>query len=262
LTDTWKELALEQVFYYMDTNNSANKYELINTNYDWAINLSWENQAAKLLDTYILPNGILEYKGMYNWTNDIPFGSKSIFLQIINDFNQNYHKVKSNDRIIVLEIGSYTGISLINIVNAIPNSVGIGIDMWSSYNENSLLENMDALQVEQSFYKNVSSAGLKDRIIGIKSASTNKLLEYIRQGFKADFIYVDGSHLLLDCYTDLVLSWEILETDGILAIDDYLYKNDEILNSPFEAVNHFLKTYDGKYVLLDINYRVFLKKVF
>lgn len=262
LTDTWKELALEQVFYYMDTNNSANKYELINTNYDWAINLSWENQAAKLLDTYILPNGILEYKGMYNWTNDIPFGSKSIFLQIINDFNQNYHKVKSNDRIIVLEIGSYTGISLINIVNAIPNSVGIGIDMWSSYNENSLLENMDALQVEQSFYKNVSSAGLKDRIIGIKSASTNKLLEYIRQGFKADFIYVDGSHLLLDCYTDLVLSWEILETNGILAIDDYLYKNDEILNSPFEAVNHFLKIYDGKYVLLNINYRVFLKKVF
>jgi hypothetical protein len=261
LTSEWKDKALEQIFYYMDTNNFINKYNLIIENYNWAINLSWENQAKQLLDNYILPNGIIEYKGMYNWTNDVPFGSKSIFLKIINDFNQTYYKVKSNEKIIVLEIGSYTGVSLINIVKAIPNSFGIAIDMWTSYNENNLLENMDSLKIEQSFFNNVNVSGLADRIIGIKSSSTNKLLEYIKEGFKADFIYVDGSHLLLDCYIDLVLSWEILEINGILAIDDYLFKHDEILKSPFEAVNHFFKIYNNKYVLLDIGYRVFLKKI-
>ena len=90
--------------------------------------------------------------------------------------------------------------------------------------------------------------------------STTALLNYIRKNETFDFIYVDGSHLLLDCYSDLVLSWEILETGGILAIDDYTYKKDSILDSPFEAVNHFLKRYETKYKLLDKGYRVFIQK--
>ena len=96
--------------------------------------------------------------------------------------------------------------------------------------------------------------------MGIKKDSTNALFNYIHCGEKFDFIYVDGSHLLLDCYSDLVLSWQILEKDGILAIDDYFYKQESILDSPFEAVNHFLTRYEGKYKLLHKGYRVFLEK--
>jgi len=72
---------------------------------------------------------------------------------------------------------------------------------------------------------------------------------------------VDGSHLLLDCYSDLVLSWSVLEKNGILCIDDYTYKIDSMLESPFEAVNHFLIRYEGKYKLLHKGYRVFLQKI-
>ena len=57
----------------------------------------------------------------------------------------------------ILEIGTYAGMSLIELVRNIPNSKGIGVDMWSNYNENKLLENIDALQVEQSFYKNIKT---------------------------------------------------------------------------------------------------------
>jgi hypothetical protein len=71
---------------------------------------------------------------------------------------------------------------------------------------------------------------------------------------------VDGSHLLLDAYTDIVLSWEILEKGGYLIVDDYLYKQDQVLKSPFEAVNHFLKLYKGQYNILSMDYRVFLEK--
>jgi hypothetical protein len=83
----------------------------------------------------------------------------------------------------------------------------------------------------------------------------------IKNNVKMDFIYIDGSHLLLDCYADLILSWQILEKEGILVIDDYLYKKKNTLDSPYEAVNHFLKNYEGKYKLLDKNYRVFLQKL-
>ena len=68
--------------------------------------------------------------------------------------------------------------------------------------------------------------------------------------------------MLLDCYTDLVMSWNILEKGGIIVIDDYLYKKDEnILNSPFEAVNHFFKVFKEQYKLLNIGYRIFLEKI-
>ena len=77
---------------------------------------------------------------------------------------------------------------------------------------------------------------------------------------KFDIIYVDGSHRLLDCYTDLVLSWELLEKNGLMIIDDYLFNKNNILESPFEAVNEFLNKYENKYTLLSKNYRVFLVK--
>jgi hypothetical protein len=259
-TNLWQEEALEQIMFYLNPLNIEAKNELIERNYKWATNLTWENQANKLIKEYIEPNAILEYKGMYNWTNDVPFSSKQIFLDTINYFNENYEKVKNRENIKVLEFGTYTGISLINIIKLIPNSSGVGVDMWTSYNENNLLENMDALEIEKSFYNNIKISGLENRIMGFKTDSTNALLNYIQEGKKFDFIYIDGSHLLLDCYSDLVLSWQILEKDGILAIDDYFYKQESILDSPFEAVNHFLTRYEGKYKLLHKGYRVFLEK--
>jgi len=252
----WQEKALIKIKKYLNPENKCLKNELIQRNFEWASNLSWASQAKKLLDEYILQEK-LEYKGMYNWTNDL---EKDSFLNTIQYFNNKYNKIKNGDKIKVLEIGVYTGISLINIINNIPNSIGYGIDMWASYNENNLLENMNYLEIEKSFYKNIKISGLEDRITGIKMKSTIVLLNYIRKNETFDFIYVDGSHLLLDCYSDLVLSWEILEKDGILAIDDYYYKKDEIINSPFEAINHFLKEYENKYKLLHMGYRVFLQK--
>ena len=264
-TEEWQKEALDKLFYYLDSDingeNDVKKQKLIDENFAWASNLTWENQAHKLLDTYILPNTLIEYKGMYNWTNDLPFGHKQSFLDILKYFRETYPKALEKKKINVLEIGTYTGISLINIINEIPNSYGIGVDLWSSYNENKLLENMHELGVEKSFYKNISTFGLQNKITGIKSDSTIALTGFIKSGKTFDFIYIDGSHLLLDCYSDLVLAWEILEKDGILAIDDYLYKNETILDSPFEAVNHFFKRYEGKYKLLHKEYRVFLQKL-
>ena len=47
-----------------------------------------------------------------------------------------------------------------------------------------------------------------------------------------------------------------------MIINDYLYKKDEnILHSPFEAVNHFSKVFEGNYKILNIWYRIFLEKI-
>lgn len=55
-TDEWKEKALQEVFKFLE-NREHPKYKYYTSiNYDWAKNLTWENQANKLLNNYILKN--------------------------------------------------------------------------------------------------------------------------------------------------------------------------------------------------------------
>lgn len=259
ITQEWQENALSQIFFYMDENNKADKQNLIEMNYEWAKSLSWENQAKKLLDEYILQEK-LEYKGMYNWTNDLPYGHKKYFLEAIQYFNNNNTDLKKNI-IKILEVGTYTGISLINIVKLIPNSIGVGLDKWADYNEVELLNNINALKIESSFYKNIRTEGLEDRIKGIKGDSYEVLFQMINNNERFHFIYIDGSHLAFDCYSDLILSWRLLEKGGLLAIDDYVYnRKGAIIDSPFEGVNHFLNKFHNEFKILHKGYRVFIEK--
>ena len=258
---TWQEAALAKIKKYLSPENNGIKNSLIQQNYEWASKLSWENQATKLLNEHILQEK-LEYKGMYNWTNDAPVGHKQYFLDAIEYFNNNYAKIKS-DGVKVLEVGTYTGTSLINIIKLIPNSIGFGVDMWCNYDEISLLESVVELGVESSFYKNIRTEGLEDRITGIKGDSYNVLFDMMRENKMFDFIYIDGSHLAFDCYLDLILSWKLLSKGGILAIDDYTYNTHKpMTDSPFEGVNHFLKKHQHELRVLHKGYRVFVEKLY
>ena len=266
----WQEKAFIKIKKYLDPANKSLKNKLIDRNFEWASKLSWASQAKKLLDEHILEHK-LEYKGTYSWPNDSPYGTKDVFLNVITYFNNNYEKVLSGEQVKVLEVGAYTGISLINIVKLIPNSIGYGLDKWSNYieldikrgyNKIELMNNIDELEVESSFYKNICVEGLSDRISGIKGDSYEVLFEMIKENKIFDFIYLDGSHLLLDCYSDLMLSWRLLARGGILAIDDYLYNTEgAVLDSPFEGVNHFLHKYSEEIKILHKGYRVFLEKI-
>ena len=262
-TIEWQNNALELLFKYMSDNVEfvQQKENFIAENYKWSKTLSWKSQANKLMQEYIIPNGLYEYKDMYNWTNNVPEGSVKIFKDTFDKFVSSYWKCKLSKQINVLEIGTYTGTSLIEIIKYIPNSFGTAIDLWSSYSESNLLLNMDNLKVKDSFLKNVKTAELEHKIRGIQQESKNVLIQFIKDGTKFDIIYVDGSHLLLDTYLDIVLAWEILEKAGYLFIDDYLFEKDEILERPFESVNHFLKLYEGQYNILHKGYRVFLEKI-
>jgi predicted O-methyltransferase YrrM len=91
-----------------------------------------------------------------------------------------------------------------------------------------------------------------------------KTLAFLKENKQFNFIYVDGSHLCLDTYLDFVLSWKLLRVDGIMAIDDYLFKTNEVcseLERPYEAVEHFMKKYEGDFEIINKGYRVFLKKI-
>ena len=202
-------------------------------------------------------NKQLEYKGMYNWTNDIPVGSKNIFENVIKYFN---NKNITNPKI--LEVGTYAGTSLIHIVELIPNSIGVGIDIWKNYDENGveILKNIEQNNMPEIFLKNINIAGLDARIRGFRQDSTEGLLNMIKIGSQFDFVYVDGSHKLLNVYSDLILSWALLNKGGIMGMDDYEWNKNDVLGSPRLAIDHFLNKYENEITVLHIGYRVFIEK--
>ena len=263
LTQEWQDNALSKIFEYIDPANVYKKNEFIMRNHEWASNLSWENQAHKLVSEYLVED--IKYRGLFNWTNDLPMGSKSDFLHMIQHFNK-----KKISEPLILEIGVYSGTSLINILSHIPNSQAFAIDSWKNYEEKNStgIDHMNYIQecgIEKSFYDNIFKTGMQSRISSIKGASCDVLLHMIKNGQRFDFIYVDGSHKLLDTYADLLMSWDLLKRGGLFMIDDYLYESDDpnfnSLNRPFDAVNRFLELKSGELNILYKGYRVCVEKL-
>lgn len=202
----------------------------------------------------------LNYLGMYNWTNDLPSNTnaRNKFLNILEYLNK---KLIHRDKIYILEIGTFTGTSLVNILENVPKAIACVIDKWKPYNECELIKTTNFADVKKTFYTNLQKANVINRLNTVfEGESKDILIERVKIGDKYDFIYVDGSHRLLDVYIDLVLSFEILQIGGILGIDDTTYNKEQILESPYEAVIEFLEKYKDRYILLENSYRIFIEK--
>lgn len=263
--------ALEEVFKIIE--NKELKNTLINKNYEWAKNMSWKLRTDILIKDHLLEtirnnlyikniDNRLQYCEMYNWTNDIPTNSYNHFIKILE-----YIKWKhSGNEINVLEIGTYTGTSIIKILELLPNSKGTVIDTWKNYDEYnkdkpiSYLQQIENNNIEKIFNDNIRNAGIKDMYI-FKGDSANILNDLIINNKKFDFIYIDGSHTLMDSYTDLILSFNLLNTGGIIGLDDYVYNNDKIFESPFIGINYFIEKFKNKIKVLHKEYRVFIEKL-
>ena len=258
---TWREKVIEVIKQYLKDSSVFDKN--IQDNYEWASKLTWDNQTKLLMDNYIIKNR-LEYKDMFNWTNNCPEGSINDFIEIIDLFN---NRINFNE-IQILEIGSWTGTSICALLKNINNSYGTAIDMWDNYEENNNIMYVKDLKVKESVFTNLQLYGIdNNRLKVIQGDSKTELSYLIKQNKNYDLIYVDGSHLLVDVYVDLYLSWELLKSNGIMIIDDYSFNLDKleydkkyITETIKYSVDKFLKEKEGNYKLLKKNYRVFLMK--
>jgi predicted O-methyltransferase YrrM len=281
LDSQWQKITLEKIQDYFSTYNKSSDFykKIIHTNYQWASTLSWKNQANLFLNKFILPNKF-HYKNMFGWYFDLPSGlhSKDIFISVLQQFYTLYAQKKTI--VNVLEIGTYTGMSLIHILQYIPNAIGYAVDSWKNYNETScgntahMLNNIDHLYIENSFLHNISMANLQNKIFGIKGHSHDILTDMLINKQLFDFIYIDGSHSSINTYTDCYLAWKLLNTDGIMAIDDYTYNltdqyipilkikdDNQLHHTPYYGINEFLSKHKNEYRLIHSSYRIFIQKI-
>jgi len=279
-TAEWQRSALDRLFGL----EPEEKARLLETNRVWASTLTWRGQADRFLEQYLKPT-LIEIADMYNWTHDVPTGSRNIFERML--------RRHTGAGVRLLEIGTYAGTSLLEMLRILPEATAIAIDRWTNYEEGGLasLGKLEERGIESVFHENLRRASVAGRVQALKGDSVEQLLHLVEQKEQFDFIYVDGSHKCIDCYTDMALSWRLLKTGGTMMVDDYLLQpraevnhgaqdagrlesdyllqprtgvnhgsEEKSLDYPKRGVDHFLSKYEGTYRVLDKGYRVCLEK--
>lgn len=228
-TNEWKKQALEQLFLYLDGKNNMKDF-MINKNYEWAKNLTWENRANDLLNNYILKNNI-EHAELYNWNdnhNDIDTMTK-----IAHYIKDNFDTFEKNIKYSILDIGSHTCLSLINLVklfNGTNKSVGIAID--DKYND---------LNIIKSFNNNIKNDPVKNQITYLNMNVTKSLIYLNNITSIFHLIFISKVDNVNELYLNLNLSWNILTIKGVLGIN---YPSENIDNKHYtDTINFFINKY-------------------
>ncbi len=149
-----------------------------------------------------------------------------------------------------LEIGSYEGGSLIWFATQISNRRKDGviycIDSWQGGEEHDRAK-MDL--VEARFDKNLDIIK-KNHAIEITKIRDQSYLAMARMlvnhGLEEffDLVLIDGSHQSHDVITDLCLAYRLLKKNGVLILDDYIWRHPlGILHEPKLAIDTFTNIY-------------------
>jgi Methyltransferase domain len=86
-------------------------------------------------------------------------------------------------------------------------------------------------------------APYKGRYTKVVSDSASALSRFVAEKKLFDLIYVDGSHFRDDSMVDCLLAWKILDQQGLMIIDDYLWGWQHPPHGrPKEAIEWFIGT--------------------
>tara|TARA_B110000977_G_C11039727_1_gene478407 strand:+ start:73 stop:765 length:693 start_codon:yes stop_codon:yes gene_type:complete len=156
-----------------------------------------------------------------------------------------------------LEIGSYEGLSALNILFNYKNCRVTVIDLWGESNANSESLNVNFNEIEDRFNKNLDGY----KYIKIKNDSVIALRELLKQKKLFDIIYIDGSHNGEDILSDAIESYKILNLKGILIFDDVVNANENISIQSYIGFEKFCEIYKKKIEVLYLKNIAVVKKI-
>ncbi|MBX7066138.1 MAG: class I SAM-dependent methyltransferase [Parachlamydiales bacterium] len=103
---------------------------------------------------------------------------------------------------------------------------------------------------------------IQDRISLLRGTSQKRLAEISDKTEFFDLIYIDGNHFYRHAMMDILGSWPLLKTGGVLIIDDYNWDCDEFEDlKPKKATDQFLTAYSGAYEILFVTNQIALRKL-
>jgi predicted O-methyltransferase YrrM len=146
----------------------------------------------------------------------------------------------------ILEIGCYEGRATVWLLENIAT------------HPHATIKCIDIAEHE-SFRRNILAARSPEKIRLEIGRSRNLLRSCPANAF--DFVYVDGHHGTVNVLEDAVLSFLLLKRNGIMAFDDFKWKDRASPDgTPKLAINAFLRIYRRKITVLMKDYQVWLRK--
>ena len=156
-----------------------------------------------------------------------------------------------------LEIGSYEGLSALNILFNYKNSKVTAIDLWGKSNINSESLNVNFNEVEDKFNKNLEGY----KYTKIKNDSVIALREILKKNIFFDVIYIDGSHNGEDILCDAIESYKLLNLEGIILFDDVVNANKNISIQSYVGFEKFCEIYKKNIKVIYLKNIAVVKKV-
>ena len=214
---------------------------------------------------FIIINYIKNYFPNYRKKKECLKIEKNIYLNFRSEdiskkwFTNNLYFIKknlANTKIKnLLEIGSYEGRSALFFLDLFKINKISCVDTWSGSDEH---KDINFHAIENNFDLNTKSFKEKKTLLKFKMTSD----EFFKQNKnKFDFIYVDGDHAKDQVYKDLINSWSILNSNGFLLIDDYMWWYfKDLKKNPASAVNSFINKYFDQVREIVIWHQVLLQK--
>jgi predicted O-methyltransferase YrrM len=154
----------------------------------------------------------------------------------------------------ILEIGCYEGLSSVFFADNLlddPDSTLTCVDPFLNIDDNDHKEHL-LNNEEINFDHNISICKNSHKIL-IKKITSDKFFENNNKTY--NFIYIDGCHKCDFVNRDMENSFNALEKNGIMWMDDY-GMGIQINNT----MNAFLNKYNGQYDLIHKGYQLAIRK--
>tara|TARA_Y100000389_G_scaffold204655_1_gene258616 strand:+ start:7361 stop:7939 length:579 start_codon:yes stop_codon:yes gene_type:complete len=187
---------------------------------------------------------ITKYKYTKNWF-------------LISEIKQNLNKhINFNNKMSILEIGSFEGLSACgfsdNCLNH-PESILYCVDPFFDSNTNLTTSKFVNDEVKKKFLYNISTS-INSKKITFKNEASE--IFFKSNDIFFDLIYIDGNHEITYILKDLENSFNILNINGIIWMDDY-NSSLQIKNT----IDNYLNKIKNNIKIIHKNYQIAFKKL-
>jgi len=181
-----------------------------------------------------------------------------------HNFEQFLTPLAGKDWLRFLQLGVFTGDASVWMCNNIltaDHSWLDDVDTWAGAANEPIQEQMDFDDVYNTYLS--KTEGMP--IMLNRCSTTEYLLDHdiatMRPSY-FDFIYVDAHHTSASAFLDCELSWPLLKSGGLMAIDDYewLHPDGVEIHAPKLGIHMFLDRHDGEFDTLIVNQQYWLRK--
>jgi len=174
-----------------------------------------------------------------------------IWFWVLNNFK---------NKINYLEIGCYEGRSLC-FISEINKKIKItAVDPFVQYPDNQRTLNSLKFSMKTIYLNFLKNLKIVNKKINFYKKSSKNFFLINKKKF--DLIYIDGSHYYLDVLNDLLQSSKIVNLNGVIVLDDFIWRGyKKIEHNPIGGILPFLNK-NPNFKVLCITNQIVIKKIF